>query len=291
MPHSDTKIPEISIFNPQTAEARNYQDINIYFIIASSFIMLLVIVLLIYVSFKYRAKPGDAEPKQIHNNKLVETFMIGVPFLMVSFFFYLTVKAMSHTEPEMGSTKPTVIITGNQWWWKVTYPGTNDFWVPSFGPKADMIPGAGNHLWLTIDKPGTYYGVCSEFCGKQHAWMRIKVIAQNQIDYNRWLIEKSKNAEIPSSDLALKGQAIFNKASCAGCHQIKGTSANGHVGPDLTHLASRGTILAGLLKNTKQNLYSFLNNPDKVKPGVNMPKYIFKKDSLNALVAYLNNLK
>lgn len=210
-----------------------------------------------------------------------------------------------------------MIITGHQWWWEVQYPGKDvvaaneihlpvgrkvlielrsddvihDWWVPELGPKMDMEPGSANYLWVTIHKPGIYHGACSEFCGKQHAWMRIQVIAQKLDDYQQWLAERKKPAVTPASKLALTGASIFNSSTCANCHSIKGTEALGVAGPDLTHVASRKTLLTGLMLNNKQNLEKWINDPQSVKPGALMPRFIFKKDTINALVEYLSSLK
>lgn len=310
-------LTDISIFNPQSASGQTLYQLDIYFIIAASFIMLLVVGLLIYVALKFKAKPTDGEPSQIKGSKKVEVFMIGIPFLMVAFFFYLTVKTMKQVEPSVSNERPTVVITGKQWWWQATYPGTkvvtaneihvpanrkvllkltaadviHDWWVPSFGPKMDMLPGSVNYLWLNIAKPGVYEGACSEFCGRQHAKMRIRVIAQTEKDYQKWLTKSAKDINPITDSLALAGAAIFQKSSCAACHQIRGTAAVAKVGPDLTHLASRKTILSGTKSNTKENLYAFISNPDAVKPGVNMPRFHFTKAQKEAVVAYLNTLK
>ncbi|WP_423146028.1 cytochrome c oxidase subunit II [Rubrolithibacter danxiaensis] len=307
----------LSVFDPHTEEAWRLYGLNSYFIIASSFILIVVIALLIYTSIKFRAKPGDIEPKQIGGNKIVEAFMIGIPFLMVAFFFYLTVDIMHDIQPAVKKGNPLVVITGHQWWWQVSYPGSpvvtaneihlpagkkillqleaNDvihsWWVPAFGPKMDMLPGATNYLWVTIKNPGIYEGVCSEFCGKQHAWMRIRIIAHKPDDYEQWLKQKSEKAMIPAEQGAIKGAAIFNKESCSGCHSIRGTVAAGKTGPDLTHIASRNTLLAGAIQNNRESLRRFLSNPQKVKPGAHMPRFIYKKDTINALVEYLSALK
>lgn len=47
-----------------------------------------------------------------------------------------------------------------------------------------MIPGHTNTLWITADQPGVYGGACGEYCGTQHAWMRVQVIAQPQAEYD-----------------------------------------------------------------------------------------------------------
>ncbi len=309
-------VKDISIFSTQTREAEELHTLNVYFIIASSAILILVIGLLIFISFKFRGKQSQTEPKQIYSNRLLEIFMVAIPFLLVSYFFYLTIKTMRDTEPRVVNEKPTVTITGKQWWWDAHYPNgavtaneihlpinekvllelkaadvIHDWWLPSFGPKMDMIPGVTNYLWLNILKPGIYIGACSEFCGKQHAGMRIKVIAQTRQDYNKWLAANALPAVISPDENIKKGELLFSENSCGSCHNIRGTGANGHVGPDLTHIASRGTLLSGLVENSKENLTRFISNPQSVKPGVNMPRFIYSEDSIAVLVDYLNSLK
>ncbi|MGY3053205.1 cytochrome c oxidase subunit 2 [Pedobacter sp. UYEF25] len=316
MPDSVQYVKGISIFSPRTSEAQELHALNIYFIVASSAILILVIGMLIFISFKFRPKQNQTEPKQIYSNRLLEIFMVGLPFILVSYFFYLTVKTMRDTEPQVTNDKPTVVITGKQWWWEAHYPSgaitaneihlpvnekvllklqaadvIHDWWLPSFGPKMDMIPGVTNYLWLNILKPGTYVGACSEFCGRQHAGMRIKVIAQTRKEYDLWLAENAKPAIISTNENIKKGELLFSKSSCGSCHSIRGTSAVGNVGPDLTHIANRSTLLSGLVNNNKENLTHFISNPQALKPGVNMPRFIYEKDSIAILVDYLSSLK
>ena len=63
------------------------------------------------------------------------------------------------------------------------------------------------------------------------------------------------------------------------------------MGPDLTHLASRGTLAAGTLANTPANLSSWILAPQRVKPGAMMPATSLPPDDLAALVTYLANLR
>jgi cytochrome c oxidase subunit 2 len=209
------------------------------------------------------------------------------------------------------------VITGHQWWWEAVYPGSkvttaneihlptgrklllqlnsadviHDWWVPSFGAKMDMIPGMNNFLWVTIDKPGIYEGTCSEFCGEQHAWMRIMVVAQTPDDYNKWLVAHTIKAKVPVDSLAKIGEGIFMNSSCSSCHSIQGTIAAGMEGPNLTHFASRQTMLSGMMDNNPGNLEKWLTDPQKIKPGAHMPRFIFSKDSVRAITAYLTQLK
>jgi cytochrome c oxidase subunit II len=63
------------------------------------------------------------------------------------------------------------------------------------------------------------------------------------------------------------------------------------VGPDLTHLASRRTIAAGTLPNSRGNLAGWIIDPQKIKPGTRMPPNQLKPADLQALLAYLETLK
>lgn len=291
--------------------------LDVYFIVASLAVLLLVIGLLIYIVLKFRAQPGDEEPRQIGGNRKLEILMIGGPTVLVAIFFYLTVTTMRAVHPPAGNRSPDVVINGRQFWWEASYPGTavttaneihlpvgrtlllqlraadviHDWWVPTLGQKMDAIPGQSNHLWVTIKKPGIYDGVCSEFCGAQHAWMRIRVVAQPEAEYRRWLQERGQSARTPAGGTALTGAHIFKNATCGNCHRVRGTDASGNAGPDLTHFASRKTMLAGMLPNTKENVRKWLQNPQAVKPGALMPQFKYPKDSLNALVDYLVSLQ
>ncbi|WP_151088080.1 cytochrome c oxidase subunit II [Hymenobacter baengnokdamensis] len=307
-----------SIFSAATQEAARLNRLDTYFIVAALAVLLLVTYLVVYTSLKFRDKGNGIEPKQESTNLRLEMLMIGGPTVLVVGFFFLTITTTSAILPPAGTTTPVVLITGHQWWWEFRYPGTNvqtanevhlpvgqrllvvgtsadvvhDWWVPSFGLKMDLIPGLRNHVWVTIKKPGIYEGACSEFCGQQHAWMRIRVVAQMPADYARWLQAAARPAvAAPSDSLARVGGALFAHYACSSCHQVRGTLAAGQQGPDLTHFGSRSTMLAGLLPNTPQNVTRWLTDPQAVKPGAHMPRFIFGRDSIQALTAYLTQLK
>ncbi len=59
--------------------------------------------------------------------------------------------------------------------------------VPSFGVKKDAVPGRLNEIWINIQKPGVYYGQCSELCGANHGFMPIVVKAVERNEYEEWL--------------------------------------------------------------------------------------------------------
>jgi cytochrome c oxidase subunit II len=91
--------------------------------------------------------------------------------------------------------------------------------------------------------------------------------------------------------LTQRGQEVFLSSSCVMCHAISGTPAGSRIGPDLTHLASRQTIAAGTLPNTRGNLAGWIVNPQSIKPGTRMPPNQLDPDDLQALLAYLESLK
>jgi cytochrome c oxidase subunit 2 len=310
-----------SITNPASQQADRINKLFNYFNFAAGAMLLLVIFLIVYICIKFKQKKGDTdEPVQTSGNKKLEALMIGGPTLLLIFFFYQTMAVMNAVSPSVDKGRqPDVIITGHQWWWEVDYPAAHvatanevhlpvgkhlliemhsadvihDWWVPELGNKIDLVPQITNYLWLDINKPGNYTGACSEFCGAQHAWMRIHVIAQNENDFNKWLAANAKDAVQPTGSLAIIGSALFQSETCAGCHRVQGTSAISNVGPapDLTHLASRNEILTGLMKNNEANLFKWINHPQEIKPGAHMPDFHFNKYTVNAIVQYLEQLK
>jgi len=76
--------------------------------------------------------------------------------------------------------------------------------VPAFGVKIDAVPGRLNNGWFKVDKIGTYYGQCSELCGKDHAFMPIEVKVVTDAEYAAWLAAAKKNTGVysPIADAA-----------------------------------------------------------------------------------------
>jgi cytochrome c oxidase subunit 2 len=210
-----------------------------------------------------------------------------------------------------------VKVIGHQWWWEVRYPGTSavtaneihipartrvnvevrtddvihSFWVPQLNRKVDMIPEQTNRLLLVADRPGRYRGQCAEFCGLQHAKMGMYVFADQPDAFQRWIARQAGPAPPrPRTGAAAAGARVFQE-NCATCHAIRGTNAQGNVGPDLTHLMSRETLGALAITNTPANLRRWVENPQDVKPGNQMPVLPLSSQQLDQVVAYLETLK
>ncbi len=312
--HDLIRIPLQTVLQSSTQEAEAVNRVTNYFFIAAAAMLLVVVALTTFIIIRFRkGKEADTEKKKV--NPKWEFAMIGVPTALVGIFLYLSITTMSQVQASPEGHQPDVTITGHQWWWQATYADTSivaaneihlpagkkillqlhtadvihDWWVPQLGIKKDMIPNEDNYLWLTIKQPGEYYGICSEFCGDQHAHMRIKVIAQTEAEYTNWLMLQKQPAE--SKPEFAQGRALFTSKTCGNCHNIKGTEANGQSGPDLTHLASRQTLLAGMLPNNIDNLKSWISHPQTVKPGAHMPDFLLPDSSVNTLSLYLNSLQ
>lgn len=183
----------------------------------------------------------------------------------------------------------------------------HSFWVPELSGKMDMIPGRSNTIWLEADNPGIYWGQCSEYCGQQHAQMRFVVVAHEPGEFSGWVSGQQETAAPPTvpeppidadqpplveeSEQLTRGREVFMSSSCVYCHAINGTAATGEVGPNLTHLASRETLAAGILPNDRGNLAGWILNPQSIKPGALMPGTDLDGDDLQALLTYLESLE
>lgn len=310
-------IPEIpfqSILRSSTVEAEQVNQLTNYFFLAAAFILALVSGLTIYILLKYTRDNSSSKEEKVLSS-IWEIPMIGIPALLVAIFFYLNIRTLNAIHPAIGDEKPDVVITGHQWWWEAYYPGANvstanevhlpagkkillqmksadvihDWWIPQFGNKVDIVPGRNNYLTITIKKPGEFYGSCNEFCGAQHAHMRVKVIAQNGEDYDQWL--NSLQQPAVSEKTFFAGKKLFIEKTCGNCHRIEGTVGISNSGPDLTHFAARGTFLAGMLENNLTNIENWIRNPQDIKPGAHMPDFLLADSSVYAIASYLNSLK
>jgi cytochrome c oxidase subunit 2 len=164
----------------------------------------------------------------------------------------------------------------------------HSIWVPELNRKADVIPGRTNRLLLYADRAGTYLGQCAEYCGLQHAHMQLMVVAEPRTRFEQWLRQLGQPAPAAASGPGLQ---LFRKKGCANCHAIRGTSADSHVGPDLTHIGSRQTLAAGTIPNDLEHLREFIRDPQAIKPGAKMPQLPQTASQTDALARYLESLK
>lgn len=242
-------------------------------------------------------------------------FLFPVVVLTASLVYGLWTTSRVVAPPPPGEMR--VRVVGEMWWWRVTYfdgdralfetaneiripvgaPVTfelesgdviHSFWVPEIAPKLDMIPGRRNIMRGQADRAGVYRGQCTEYCGAAHALMAFEVVAQERDAFEGWREAQAA----PAARADPEGERLFDRAGCAACHTIRGTPANGRVGPDLTHVASRRRLAAGVLPNEPATLRRWIEHADVLKPGVRMPSYEQLSDEeIEGLARYVESLR
>lgn len=164
----------------------------------------------------------------------------------------------------------------------------HSFWVPRLAGKIDVFPDRLTRLWFQPSATGLYLGQCAEYCGTQHANMRIRVVVQEPAEFEAWLRQQQQPAVDEAAVAA--GRQAFLTQSCVNCHRIRGTRARGTFGPDLTHLASRQT-LATFVPNDHDTLHRWIVDPQKIKPGCPMPAMNLSAQQVDEVARYLQSLK
>src|SRR4029453_3348569 len=245
---------------------------------------------IIYAILRFRARVGEPDPRQIPGNRKVEIAWTIIPFLIVIFLLVMTLSAMNRADP-LSAPPPDLVVTGHQFWWQVDYPNSgvitaneihiptgkplsvqlesadvlHEFWVPKLTRKMSNVPGQPNHIWLQADKRGDYIGQCSEFCGTQHAWMRILVVADEPTQFEAWQRAQLQPAQAATTDVTPKGLAVFQTSTCLNCDSIRGVACGGlRVAPGLTHVGSRKPLASGMIDNTPANMRLWLKSPQHI---------------------------
>jgi len=243
--------------------------------------------------------------------------VVPVACLMVLFGFANFEVGKITGAPARGSTTMRLQVVGHQWFWQFRYGGSHavianevhipvntridaavttddvihSFWVPELNRKIDAVPGRVNRILLYADKPGVYRGQCAEFCGLQHANMSLRVYAEPLDRFRSWLAAQEKPAAPPTDPAAVAGERTFLANACASCHTIRGTSAQGRIGPDLTHLASRQTLAGLTIPNDPAHLLAWISDPQHIKPGVKMPGLGLSAKDFRDIAKYLEGLR
>jgi cytochrome c oxidase subunit 2 len=226
-------------------------------------------------------------------------------------------------------TPVEIAVIGEQFWWRVRYPEVaprpngaggrpgfesaneihvpvgrtvrltltapdviHSFWVPQLAGKLDLIPGSVNRLTIRAERAGVFRGQCAEFCGQSHALMAFRVVAHEPADYADWLEAQRRDAEEPRIPFMRQGRDLFLASGCGGCHTVRGTSATGTLGPDLTHLGTRAMIAAESFPLNQGTLAGWIADSQHLKPGNRMPSFpVFTGEELRALAAWLESLE
>jgi len=301
------------------------------FTIVGCAVLAVVSVLLVMALTRRRKRIAESDESTLEysgSDHAVRWILIGgiaIPAVILFFTFLVTLVIQAEVSSPPRKAVATIEVTGHRWWWEAKYVEADSsetaitaneihvpvgepvrlvllsadvihsFWVPRLAGKTDVIPGSRNTMWIQADKPGVYWGECAEYCGLQHSHMNFTVVAESPEAFRSWLAIQRQPAAVATDTatdtLIARGLDTFRRSGCAACHSIRGTDAQGRIGPDLTHLASRNLIAAGTLTNTRGNLAGWISNAQALKPGSGMPAMKLSSQDLKTLLAYLETLK
>jgi cytochrome c oxidase subunit II len=308
-----------SVLSPHGAQAGQIATLAWVLFAVAVVVLLLVVVA---AGLAMRGAPGVR--RLLAGERTVVAFGLVLPVGVLTVLLGYGVFLMRAQLPAaLAADAVQVEVTGLQWWWRVAYLAPesgapaivsanevripvgrpvlftlkaadviHSFWVPSLGGKVDMIPGRVTQLRLTAERPGIYRGQCAEYCGGPHALMALDVIALGPSEYEAWRAREAQPARAAVEERERHGQRLFLAAGCGTCHAIRGTTATGGIGPDLTHFGSRRSVGIDTLPLTAGHVTRFIHDGQHVKPGNRMPEFrIFSGDEHAALAAYLLSLR
>lgn len=285
----------------------------------------LLVVLALALLRAPRARAGAVEVDEGPAARRRHTRVVGGAMALAVVLLFVLIGASVATDRALAAIALRdalhIEVVGHQWWWELRYDDPDpsrvfatanemhvpvgrpvvltlkaddvihSLWLPSLGGKKDLIPGRETLHVLRVDRPSEHRGPCAEFCGVQHANMTLTLIAEPTERYEAWADAQRQWAPKVEGAQVARGRELFVQGPCALCHAISGTSASAQTAPDLTHLASRARIAAGVLPNTPDALAAWIRDPQAHKPGANMPAYALPADDLAALVAFLGTLR
>jgi cytochrome c oxidase subunit 2 len=320
----------LNIFDPVSPPANSIRDLFYLVLLITGIIFVLVEGMLLYCIIRFRKRPGDSrEPPQIYGSQPIELAWTLAPLLIVFILFLIVVRYdVAIRRDQVPSDAVRVKVVGHQWWWEYQYPDLGErfpelgqkgiqsvttanelhvpvnkpvflelqsvdvvhsFWVPRLAGKTDVIPGHPNLMWFQALEPGLFHGQCAEFCGTQHANMILRVVVESDAEFLAWAEHEAERA---AQDSRVKeGEARFLGMSCVTCHQVRGTSAVGTFGPELTHLMTRQTLASGMVPNDLDMLTQWVRDPQTIKPGCQMPSFHLNDTDVALIVEYLRSLK
>lgn len=311
-----------NIFTPAATPAHSIFDLSLLTLCITGSIFCVVGGLLLVALVRFREKPehDDHEPVQLYGSNQIELSWTVIPILIVVVLFLATARVIIATERSHAPKNALdVTVVGHQFWWEFRYPHAgvitanelhvpvsgpqnpqptylsmisadtdHSFWVPRLAGKLDVIPNKINVMWFDPQEPGLFLGQCAQYCGTQHAKMLIRVYAQQPADFERWLDAQRLPARL--NPAMAGGRAVFETNACMNCHRIRGTSADGRFGPDLTHFASRDTLASGAVTNTPEHVASWIRDPAHYKDGALMPAMHLGEHDISLVTAYLESL-
>lgn len=223
---SGCEMAELVVFNPKGPQAEKILDLINWSLVWIGLIMVVVIALFVYIVWKYRARPDNAdyEPPQEKGNHLVEIIWTAIPFIIVVILMVPTVTTLFDLEEVPAGyedQEPLVIhATSADWKWIFSYPEQNietinyvnipvnrpvlfkltsagtmqSFWIPALSGQKYTMAKMETELYIVADHEGSYFGRNSNFNGKGFKEMEFEVLAQSPQDFDKWVKEVQEKA-------------------------------------------------------------------------------------------------
>ena len=304
----------ISIFPVQASGyASEVDNLYLFLIAVAAFFAIVVVVLVVYFSIKYRDDTGLKVGAPITGSIPLEIGWSLVPFLIAMGIFVWATTVFFHAVRPPAQTLE-IYSTGKRWMWrfqhvdgqreinqlhvpvgrpvKVTFTSEDvlhDLYIPVFRVKADAIPGRYSSIWFTATKTGEYHLFCAEYCGTRHSGMIGTVYVMEPDDYQAWLAGGGQ----AGGTMQARGQQLFQQLACSSCHLTDGTGR----GPSLVGVFGSQVKLSNSLNVVADESYvreSILTPQMKLVNGYQplMPTFqgLVNEEGLLSLIEYVKSL-
>lgn len=217
--HPDT------IFHHRTDFNRDVDFLFKILLWAGGFVFVFVEGILVFTMFRFRHRPGQAEPKHVHGNTTLEITWTVIPLLILALIAIPSIRTIFKTEAPARPDALQVEVIGHQWWWEFRYPQykvitanelylpvgrtvnfslrTDDvihsFWIPQLSGKRDVVhKDRPNYMWFTPDSSFVWNGACAEYCGASHSNMRFKVFTVPPAQFATWIKHQQQGPVFPA---------------------------------------------------------------------------------------------
>ena len=286
----------LSALNPASPMARQVANVWWGMFAFATLVLVAVSAIWIYALARKPRKTSDEDAIRINRRWVIGGGIVlpSLSIIVLLIFGIPTGRSMMPL-PVEGEQPLKVEVTGHQWWWEVHYPDSgvttanqliipagrlvdvqvssadviHSFWIPRLGGKMDMLPGRTNVIRIQAGHTGVFHGQCSEFCGLQHTHMKLHVEAMEQADFDGWIAAR-ENLRFTAGAPGEAGQVFDDR--CGQCHRVAGLSEGGRA-PDLTDLATRPSLGAGVIDNDSEGLRRWLREHKDLKFGNAMPSH------------------
>jgi cytochrome c oxidase subunit 2 len=292
----------------------------IYILAMSVLLLFLIVFFMIYFAVRYRASRNPV-PSELPESPLIEAIWVIVPTLLVTtmFIYGLTGFRFLRSAP---ANSLVVKVYARQWSWLFEYDngkksadlivplGKNvrcelisadvihGFYVPAFRIQQDAVPGLATYAWFNATTMGSYYILCSQYCGRRHSAMIAKLIVVPPDQFEAW--RQGKKIEFTGASYANMpaGERLLYERGCVSCHSLED---NKMMGPPFKGLFGSQVVVttAGVQRTVVAD--SAYIHKSIVDPGADivsgfpntMPpsKDVVSEDEIGRIISYLKGLK